>query len=333
MKTEKEGIPQSDPLVHGTGGNPESAIGQTSRHFTRRDFFLTGGQLAAGAAAGTYLGSSIPLSAAPAQAGAATSAPGAEMPCGTIGKVKISRVLLGGNLIGGWMHSRDLAYVGSLFRAYVTEEKILQTFALAEQCGVNTVFETGGDYIKKYNDQNHRNLQFIPHIQVDVGQSEAALKDHIKAQVDTGAVALYVWGVSSDALVEEGKADLLLRVPCDFYVKTLHTDNYPSATPKERRVDFMWRHNDRSVFWDNMWCLSADDVIAFFKTVTKPWIAFKVLAAGAIHPREAFPFAFKNGADFIAVGMFDFQLKENCELAPKVIRRTQQRERPWINGF
>jgi hypothetical protein len=29
------------------------------------------------------------------------------------------------------------------------------------------------------------------------------------------------------------------------------------------------------------------------KTVTKPWIAFKILAAGAIYPREAFPYAFK----------------------------------------
>jgi NAD(P)H-dependent flavin oxidoreductase YrpB (nitropropane dioxygenase family) len=65
------------------------------------------------------------------------------------------------------------------------------------------------------------------------------------------------------------------------------------------------------------------------KTVTKPWIAFKVLAAGAIYPRQAFPYAFKSGADFIAVGMFDFQIKEDCELTAKVVRLTQDRERPW----
>jgi len=44
-------------------------------------------------------------------------------PCGTIGKAKISRMLLGGNLISGWMHSRDLAYVNSLFRAYATDRR------------------------------------------------------------------------------------------------------------------------------------------------------------------------------------------------------------------
>ena len=78
-----------------------------------------------------------------------------------------------------------------------------------------------------------------------------------------------------------------------------------------------------------MWCLNPKETIAFMKTVNKPWIAFKVLAAGAIYPRQALPFAFSNGADFIAVGMLDFQIVENCKLAAKVIRLTQKRERPW----
>ena len=63
------------------------------------------------------------------------------IPCGAIGKVKISRMLLGGNLIAGHMHARDLKYVGSLFRAYATEEKILETLKVAEQHGINTVFK------------------------------------------------------------------------------------------------------------------------------------------------------------------------------------------------
>jgi hypothetical protein len=35
------------------------------------------------------------------------------------------------------------------------------------------------------------------------------------------------------------------------------------------------------------------------KTVKKPWFAFKVLAAGAIEPKDGFRFAFENGTDFI----------------------------------
>ncbi len=90
----------------------------------------------------------------------------------------------------------------------------------------------------------------------------------------------------------------------------------------------MWQNND-PIFYDNMWCIDPEETIAFMKSVAKPWIAFKVLAAGAIYPRDAFPYAFKNGADFIAVGMFDFQIKENSDLLRKVVRVCQNRERPW----
>ena len=34
-----------------------------------------------------------------------------DMPAGKIGDVKISRLILGGNLIGGSAHSRDLIYI------------------------------------------------------------------------------------------------------------------------------------------------------------------------------------------------------------------------------
>jgi hypothetical protein len=67
--------------------------------------------------------------------------------------------------------------------------------------------------------------------------------------------------------------------------------------------------------------------------VTKPWIAFKVLAAGAIAPRAAFPYAFNNGADFILVGMFDWQIEEDAKLARRVVAAasgpSSKRTRPW----
>jgi hypothetical protein len=59
------------------------------------------------------------------------------------------------------------------------------------------------------------------------------------------------------------------------------------------------------------------------------WIAFKVLAAGAIHPREGFKFAFDNGADFICVGMFDFQVRENVIIAKDAVARARDRQRSW----
>ncbi len=317
-----------------------------------RRAFLNRTLATAGALAAPAAGCRTP-DAAPGQ----DAKTGTEMPQGVLGKAKISRLLLGGNLISGYMHARDLKYVGGLFRAYATEAKILETLQLAESLGINTVFETGASFIEKYNRTCGGHMQFIPHIQVDPNPNEAKLKDHIKKQVDTGAVALYVWGVSGDRLtragavhriaqaVELAKAhglpvgvgghSLLVpmecekqKVPCDFYVKTLHDDHYFSATPKALRKEFIWITGGEG-WHDNMWCINPEETIAFMKTVTKPWIAFKVLAAGAFLPQEGFDYAVRNGADFCAVGMLDFQLKADCEVFRKAVRIHQKRERPW----
>jgi hypothetical protein len=304
-----------------------------------------------GAAAATEQGPTV-TSVKPAD-----SVKAAALPCGNLGSARISRLLLGGNLIGGYMHSRDLKYVNSLFRAYATDEKILETLAVAERHGINTVFETGGDFVKRYNRERGGRMQFIPHIEIKTSWTRQEQADHIKQQVDTGAVALYVWGVSSDPLIRDGQVGVLgkvvemakkhelpvgvgshsLQVPiqcekagvaCDFYVKTLHSDDYFSATPKELRKEFIWLEGGKG-WYDNMWCINPEETIAFMQTVAKPWVAFKVLAAGAIPPAQAFPYAFRNGADFIAVGMFDFQINADCELAGRAIRHHQKRTRPW----
>ena len=325
-----------------------------SNNVSRRQFVR--GALAAAAVAG------IESRTIPNADAASTGAPKKDatvnaMPCGKIGDATISRLLLGGNLISGHMHARDLKYVGQMFKAYATEEKIMETMRLAEEHGINTVFESGAWYIQKYNREYDGKMQFIPHIMVDPSQTPAALEKHIQQQVDSGAVALYVWGVAADRLVQAGAVDQIARavelakyhdlpvgvgshsllvpmacekhgVPCDFYVKTLHRDDYPSATPKELRKEFIWLNGGKG-WYDNMWCINPEETVAFMQTVKKPWIAFNVLAAGAYHPQQGFKYAFESGADFIAVGMLDFQIKEDCELARKFVRDTQQRRRPW----
>jgi hypothetical protein len=325
----------------------------------RRSFL--GNSLATLGATGAALGAQHAAAAAPEgqkpAAPAATTEAADALPYGMLGKAKISRLLLGGNLVTGCMHSRDLHYVSPLFRAYMTEEKILQTMKLAEENGINTVLESGAAFVLRYNKQYGGHMQFIPSIHPTLTDDTQRVKDEVKQQVDLGAAAIYVWGVAADGLVRAGAIDKIAKaveyvkaqglaagvgghslnvpmecekqkVPCDFYVKTFHTDEYPSATPKELRKEYIWLDGGKG--WnDNMWCINPEETSKFMQTVTKPWIAFKILAAGAIDPRKAFSYSFRNGADFIGVGMFDFQIKEDRELAVQMVRRNRQRQRPW----
>ena len=83
---------------------------------------------------------------------------------------------------------------------------------------------------------------------------------------------------------------------------------------------------------DNYWDVDPDKTIAFMSEVEKPWIAFKTLAAGAIAPESGFQFAFANGADFICVGMFDFQVEADAALVRKLLTASdiQNRQRAWL---
>ena len=87
---------------------------------------------------------------------------------------------------------------------------------------------------------------------------------------------------------------------------------------------------DRLQYHDNMWCANAGDVTAFFQKCKTPWIAYKVLAAGALNPEEAFKYAFENGADFICVGMFDFQVIPNANIVYNTLAGELKRERAWF---
>jgi hypothetical protein len=87
---------------------------------------------------------------------------------GTIGKVKMSRLICGGNLISGWAHSRDLIYVSSLLKHYFTDEKIIATWSMCEKHGVDTMIFNPEDthaveVYRKYRSQGGR-IQYLAQI-------------------------------------------------------------------------------------------------------------------------------------------------------------------------
>jgi hypothetical protein len=269
----------------------------------------------------------------------------------------IGRMLLGGNLLTHFTHSRDLQYVYTLAARYNTKEKILETMALAEAHGVNAVvIHTAAgvvDWLQEYRNKHGGKMKWIICPTADITDDMKAYKDTCKMLRDIGTDSIYLWGVRGDQLggvsldggrstprpdliakaVEAAKdvglpagvgAHRLETIKCceendiaaDYYIKTLHSADYPSV----------------NIGYDNRWSYTPEETIEFMKGVKKPWIAFKVMAAGAISPRDGFTHAFQNGADFCLAGMFDYEIVENVATMNEVLTlaSVSNRPRPWI---
>ena len=296
----------------------------------RRDF-LKGAVLASAGAAAVTLEEQILLAKTSVKPDAPV--PKAKgLPTGRIGNLEITRLICGGNLISGYAHSRNLVYVSSLMKHYFTDEKIVETFEICETGGINAVITTVDKLTTRVLSKHWKNggkLQWL-------AQMHSKLSDPVaeaKTAADNGAVAAFVQGAHADRLLRSArgieavkkivsflKAKKLVAgvgghtinspmtcekegVDPDFYFKTLNTVKYHSATPRK--------------------------TIEFMKTVTKPWIAYKVLGAGVVNPTRGFKYALRNGADFVCVGMFDFQVADDVQMLKGIFARGIKRQRPW----
>jgi len=267
---------------------------------------------------------------------------------------ELSRLIMGGNLIGGWAHARDLIYVSKLVKTYHTDEKVMQTLALGERCGINSIISNPqmGRIFQKYKHEFRGKIKFIS----DCG-TNLDFQKGIELSLLADWDALYCQGEITDRWtnpewedpkkrtvaermeliklgleeirkngkpagigahrIEAIKTCVEYGLKPDFWVNTCHNYNY-------------WSAQSGAPWKDNLFDFDPEETIRYMGTLPEPWIAFKVLAAGAIKPEVGLKYAFENGADFVCLGMYDFQIVEDVNIALNALEKAKVRQRPWM---
>ncbi len=251
---------------------------------------------------------------------------------GQFGKYEVSRLIIGGNLISGSAHAGELLYQSALMTHYFTTEKILETWQLAEQNGINTTLMRSDPHIlehyRKFTHERNGKLQWIAQTAPEQGDPV----ENAKRARDGGAIAAYHHGFNSDRLVKEGKVGDIGRAVEGIRNAGLMAGIGAHLLPTiqacvQAKIDpdfYMVTINQVG------YCTSpASEVAQFMSTINRPWIGFKTLGAGRDRTPEGFHHAFRRGADFIAVGMFDWQVRDDVAHVQAMLAKGIARDRPW----
>ncbi len=235
-----------------------------------------------------------------------------------VGGVEISRLALGGDLMAGHAHARDLIWTDEFMQRYNSGVTLPRTVRYCLHCGIDAVFAepqflapmraaaraVGGE------------LKFFANC-ADVRDVEKAAK--------SGAKGVYLRPETADAFAKKGDASgmrLMLAelratglpagvgaedvatvkfcaeqgiVP-DFWVLAYHSLDYPAATLETR--------------CNNIWCVDPAAAAAYMRTRPEPWVAIRVLAGGAIDPVKAYAFAVDAGATAVVIDLLDYRIVE-----------------------
>jgi len=288
------------------------------------------------------------------------------IPTGKLGNLTFTRLIAGHNLVGWQAHSRDLIYTSQLLRAYFTDDKVLETYQKYEEHGINVsmlrIEARSLALAKRYKQERGGKIQWMAQLVIN----EKDQTSDLDKAAEAGVVCAHVRGLEGDRFFKAGRMDVIARtlenirkagmvaglathaldplieaerigLDADYYMKTFNSAQYWSAGPPVPQ-DPNWKPTSTELVQseyagsthDNIWETTPKATAEFFAKIKKPFVAYKVLGAGAIHPRDGFKYAFEKGADFICVGMYDFQLKDDVNITKGLLAGKLERPRSWV---
>jgi len=252
------------------------------------------------------------------------------LPTTTIGTNSVTRLIVGGNPFSGnshFSHQRDIE-----MRDYYTVDKIKETLRQCEEAGINTWQSRGDNFIMRVLNEYRLeggHLQWI-------AQTASERRDvigNIHQIAGYEPIAIYHHGSLTDRLFRSGDFEEVVRrfdVIRDLGFAAGIGTHLPEVVLRCEEIglrpDFymlsFYNLTDRGEGYDPEDPVKACEVI---RNVKRPFIAFKIMAAGRNDPREAFEFAFRNikDTDAVDVGVYTKhqpdQVFENARIVSSLI--------------
>ena len=238
---------------------------------------------------------------------------------------EISALALGGDLIAGHSHGRDLIWTDEFMRRYHAGGTLERTVRYAVLCGITAAFVEPPEIARMAETARSVGGELACFANCADGADAAAA-------AASGARSVYLRPEVADALSEKGdgaglkaRMDALRRtglpvglgaesvatvkfavgqgVLPDYWVVAFHSLDYPAATLKEA--------------CNSIWCRDPEATSAYLKTRPEPWVAIRGLAGGALAPESAYRFARGHGAAVVAIDLLDYRIVETVNaLAP-----------------
>ena len=230
--------------------------------------------------------------------------------------VEMSRLALGGDLIAGHSHARDLIWTDEFMRRYNSGVTLPRTVRYCLHCGIDTAFvepefiapmsaaakEVGGSMKFFANCADEKDAALAKSVGARAVYLRPEVADALAARKDAdGAKSLFAALKVTGLPAGVGAEDVATVKFCaesgvtpDFWVLAFHSLDYPAATMETR--------------CNNIWCVDPKAAADHMKTRSEPWVAIRCLAGGAIDPVKAYRFATTNGATAASIDLLDYRI-------------------------
>lgn len=264
---------------------------------------------------------------ADADARAAGAKQAKTLPATRLGKLEVSRLILGSNPFYGFAHKQG--GLAEEMKAYYTDERICEVLDAAADQGITAVASPPYPrWIRLFG----RYLKNGGRLRIWIAQPDGppqGMKAQISAAVKGGAKAVFVQGARTDDQFVRKNFDLLRR-----WVEHIRSLGVPAGLASHRpdvhlaaeRMKFPTDFYFQCFYNPQLGYRKADrdKAVAAAARVDKPVVGYKILAAGRLKAAEGFGFAFRHlrAKDAVCVGMFPKhqpnQIAENADLTRKL---------------